>query len=192
MAEWAWHGNPNPQRFTLADTTAPHPHADGTRPYSPAKPPPGISPAMAARWPAAAAWLRANPHRFSAGNLGFHLSGQTGRAITPADLTHIRQDLDLWTGALTSRFTLLGKEVAVTTVATRTPDGIAVRIESDLLQDGALGLALAFPAADDGWGTTASSARPDGHQTEAEEIASGHWRFRRVLDETRYAAGYCG
>ena len=59
MADWAWHEFPNPENFTLADTTAPHPHGDGSRPYSPMTVPAGLTKEKADRWPAAAAWLRA-------------------------------------------------------------------------------------------------------------------------------------
>lgn len=189
MAEWAWHECPNPQRFTLADTTAPHPHHDGSRPYSPQRPPADVRPALAARWPAAAAWLRANPHRYSLGTFGFVLAADPATPLKPAALSGIRQQLDLWTGTLDSRFTLAGHEVRVTTVATREPDGIVVRIESDGLEHGVFGLALAFPGADDGWGTTSATAHPERHRSEVSATGPSGCRFTRVLDATRYAAG---
>jgi hypothetical protein len=188
MAGWAWHAFPNPHGYSLADTTAPHPHGDGTRPYSPATPPEGITLEKAARWPAAAAWLRANPHRFSLGRLGFVLTGENARRLAPEDLSRIRQRLDLWSGALETSFMLEGCEVRVTTVPTGGPDGIAARIESALLEDGRLALELVFPGASDAWGGTSTGERPEAHRSELLEDAPGRCSWQRTLDETRYRA----
>jgi len=40
-------------------------------------------------------WLRANPHRLHLGRIGFRLTRADGSAARPADLTKIRQTLDL-------------------------------------------------------------------------------------------------
>ena len=50
MAGWAWHEFPNPENFTLADCTAPHPHDGETRPYSPMNPPADLPAEKKERW----------------------------------------------------------------------------------------------------------------------------------------------
>ena len=62
MAGWAWHEFPNPEKFTLADCTAPHPHDGETRPYMPMNPPDDLPPEKKERWLKASAWLRSSPH----------------------------------------------------------------------------------------------------------------------------------
>jgi hypothetical protein len=189
MAGWAWHAFPNPQGYTLSDTTAPHTHGDGTRPYSPATPPAGITLEKAQRWPAAAAWLRANPHRFSLGRLGFFLAGKNGRKLVPEDVSEIRQRLDLWSGAIETSFMLEGSKVRVSTVPAKAPEGSVVRIESGLLESGRLGLEMEFPGPSDEWGGTSTDQRPEAHRSELLDEAPGHCMWRRTLDETHYRAG---
>ena len=186
MAGWAWHEFPNPRNYTLADCTAPHPHVDGMRPYSPMNPPEGLTKEKAERWPTASSWLRSNPHRICLGRIGFARAG--GDAIAPSDLTNIRQELDLWSGTLRSRFTLDGSEVRVTTLPVAGPDGVAARIESDLLESGKLALALVFPGPSDEWGKASSEANPEGHRSEVRADEPHHATIVRTMDATRYSA----
>ena len=61
----------------------------------------------------------------------------------------VSQVLDLWSGVLTSRYTLEGQPVTVTTVAHPHLDAVAVRIESALVANRRLGVRLAFPRGHD-------------------------------------------
>lgn len=186
MAGWSWHAFPNPRKFTLADVTAPHVHEWGTRPYSPKTPPAGLTAEKTARWPAAADWLRANPHRLPLGRLGFTRPG--GAEIRAGELSGVRQELDLWRGVLVSRFQLDGAEVRVLTVPARDPDGVAVRIESDLLESGKLGVSLSFPGASAGWGEKADDGDPAAHRSERTASGANRAEFRHTLDETVQSA----
>jgi hypothetical protein len=67
-------------------------------------------------------WLRENPHKFHLGRIGFLVD-----RIAP-----IRQELDLWTGILTSEFEANGKRVKVETACHPSADSIAVRMDSRL------------------------------------------------------------
>lgn len=184
MAGWAWHEFPNPEKFTLADTTAPHAHGEGARPYSPMNPPAGLTRQKTARWPAAAAWLRANPQRFSLGNLGFVLDGKAPR---PADLSGIKLVQDLWAGGLATRFALAGAEVRVRVVPTAS--GIVARIESPLLESGRLAFDVTFPGPSATWGGTVSNEAPDARRSEVFKTTRNAANFRHTIDATAYAAG---
>jgi hypothetical protein len=186
MAGWAWHEFPNPENFTLADCTAPHPHEGETRPYMPMNPPDELSPEKKERWLKASAWLRSNPHRIGLGRLGFVKAD--GTALKPEELSGIHQEMDLWSGTLRSRFMLEGTEVKVTTVPVAGPDGVTAKIESDLLEDGRLTLELAFPGPSGEWGGTGNDTNPDAHQTELKSQDRDRALFVRTMDATSYSA----
>ena len=86
--------------------------------------------------------LRMNPHRFNLMRLGFVLDG---KKIRPEEITDVRQELDLYTGILSSAFKIRGKEVTVETFAGEGMT-LAVSIESVLLKD-RLSVKMEFPYA---------------------------------------------
>ena len=87
-------------------------------------------------------WLRENPHRINLGSLGLSFADS---GVTESDLGSASQDLDQWTGILTSSFRYAGEEVRVETLVDPHSDSVAVTVKSDLLTDGELGLFLDFP-----------------------------------------------
>src|SRR4029453_7078888 len=91
-------------------------------------------------------WLRENPHRLHLGQVGLRLRvNSTDRAIQPADISGIEQKLDLWSGILTSRFTLAGEAVMVKTAVHPELDVLAVQIDSVLIGSQQLAVRFAFP-----------------------------------------------
>ncbi|KAL2827461.1 Six-hairpin glycosidase-like protein [Aspergillus pseudoustus] len=87
-------------------------------------------------------WLIANPHRVNLGRVGFLYKG---RNISTDDISDIHQSLDLYTGVLTSKFSLHGQRVTVTTIADPDDDVVAVEVQSSLLKDGSLGVFFDYP-----------------------------------------------
>ena len=65
--------------------------------------------------PDISAWLACNPHRFNLGRVGFILMKEDGSAAVEEDLEDAVQNVDLWSGIVTSRFCLEGKPVEVKT-----------------------------------------------------------------------------
>src|SRR5262249_2858125 len=110
-------------------------------------------------------WLRENPHRLHLGRIGLRLLGSDGREATVTDITNIDQQLDLWTGALVSRFTVAGKPVMVRTAVHPQLDLLAVIFESPLIGAGRLAARFAFP-----YGSPAMAAadwtQPEKHQSQ--------------------------
>ena len=76
------------------------------------------------------------------------LERMDGRPISPQDLAQVSQTLDLWTGVVTSAFTLDGQTVNVSVAAHPKEDVLAVRIESPLLR-GKLGVSVTLPRGHD-------------------------------------------
>jgi hypothetical protein len=178
LSDWGWHTFPNPHNwsidtFQFTDFTnlygRPVPYADV--PHN--KTSPEIS------------WLRENPHRLDLGRIGFALKHADGSPATPADLTDVRQTLDLWDGQILSHFKFDGEPVDVETVCAPDRDGIAVRVVSPLAAEGRLAIEIAFP-----YGTgdmkTADWDHPEAHQTMLSQLDPNHTLFYRRLDNDSY------
>jgi len=84
-------------------------------------------------------WLRHNPHKFNLGYIGL---SHKNKEIKKHNINVISQELDLYEGTITSRFTLNGEKVEVVTVCDSTSDTIAFKITSQIP---GLGVRLAFP-----------------------------------------------
>ncbi|MBL8220532.1 MAG: glycoside hydrolase family 65 [Bryobacterales bacterium] len=128
-------------------------------------------------------WLRENPHRLHLGRIGLELDG---RPIEPEDLSGIRQELDLWSGTLRSRFMLQGVAVSVVTACHPEQDVLAVTVESGLAAAGRLRAVVEFPY---GSPTVNASdwANPDRHQTTASGGGGSPMRIERRLDDDGYS-----
>eukprot|EP01051_Picozoa_sp_SAG22_P006992 SAG22_NODE_477_length_9978_cov_2.807268_7_plen_445_part_00 len=120
------------------------------------------------------AYLRANPHRLNLGRM--FLASATadlnefgaGTELSQSLLQNFVQEHDMWSGILTSNFTLNETAVQVTT-AVGTEDVVAVQLRSELLlsKNGAaagLHLAIAFPYGSETFsGPGADWTRPHDH-----------------------------
>lgn len=93
----------------------------------------------------AANWFRENVHRLQLGNLGFLLLHKDGSEARITDIQNIRQELNLWTGCISSSFTFDDEPVKVQTYAHQGQDLIAVKVQSPLLAQGRLKVRLRFP-----------------------------------------------
>ncbi|KAG6856151.1 hypothetical protein H0H87_007056 [Tephrocybe sp. NHM501043] len=92
-------------------------------------------------------WLISNPNRVNLGRVGLVFWSADGKKydITGEDLTEAHQELDLWTGKLTSRFSFQGNTVIVETAVADATGSVGITIQSPLLQSGQLGVFLDFP-----------------------------------------------
>jgi hypothetical protein len=182
MAQWAWHSFPNPQNFTETSgfTMVPVP-GRGERPYS-------YFPDFSAVTPGSALqWLRENPHRFSLARIGLVLRHADGREAEVTQLSDTRQDLDLWSGTLRSRFVFAGEPVSVETRVHPDRDMVLVDIRSALLASGQLAVRLRYPG-------VAQNLNPDpsdwvhneGHQTRVLKQGATSLQLERRLDDTLF------
>lgn len=136
-------------------------------------------------------WLAGNPHRCNLGRIGFVLSKSEGSPAEIGDLESIRQELDLWTGVVTSTFEVEGRSVQVLTVCHPERDQIAVRVESPLIYEGRLAIRIGFPGASaQNFGTFVGDwDHPERHSTTLHNAGPTRVDFRRVLDATEYRVG---
>ncbi|WP_347304154.1 hypothetical protein V5740_05965 [Croceibacterium sp. TMG7-5b_MA50] len=178
MAQWAWHSFPNPEGFTEADglrmVEVP---GRGKQPYA-------AMTSFAEQTPADA-WLRANPHRFSLARIGF----VTPDGGTPdfSEVAGTRQQLDLWSGALTSSFTYGGVPVEVVTRMHPDSDALLVEVQSKLIADGRLGIAVRYPSVAEGINPDPTSFAGTGAQSiTVASRGADHLHLSRTIDDTQF------
>jgi len=92
-------------------------------------------------------WLSGNPHRINLGRIAFSLIKADGNEVSPGDLQNTRQELNLWTGIISSYFEIEGIPVNVKTACHPTRDLVAVSVESELVDKGRLSVEIEFPYA---------------------------------------------
>lgn len=185
MAQWGWHSFPNERQLDFEDIHTFYeshgrqvPYADGKGGYATDAPPDTPHPAV---------YRRANPHRMHLGRIALAFDSATGHDLALSDITEVRQELDLWTGAIESRFRIEGLPVTVVTACHPELDLVAVAVESPLVTLGRLGVSIAFPYPAGEWGRTADWSLPRRHFTsfsQGDDVA----RISHRLDQTRYVA----
>ncbi len=133
-------------------------------------------------------WLRENPHKFSLGRLGLRLENAQGKGATFADLSAKQQSLDMWTGRLTSSFIFDGTPVEVETSVHPERDILIVRLRSQLLFDGRLGVDLKFPGVSRKLNPDpADWEHPEAHSTLEVARGPGGLTLTRQIDDTHYS-----
>ncbi|RFM29472.1 hypothetical protein [Deminuibacter soli] len=138
QSEWGWHSFINANHYRREETY---------KNYSFNGKPAGY----AVQWNGpdrnhdAAEFFRQNAHRLQLGNIGFDIIKKNGTAATIEDIHPVQQQLNLWTGEITSLFTVEEQPVTVLTVAHQERDAIAVRVVSPLLQEGRLKIRIRLP-----------------------------------------------
>lgn len=92
-------------------------------------------------------WLIANPNNQHLGAIGLVFWSSTGevQVIDEEALENKIQELDLWTGVMTSNFDYLGEHVTVETASAQDSDTVGVTVTSKLFENGTFGLFLDFP-----------------------------------------------
>jgi hypothetical protein len=139
MSHWSWHSFPLPEELKMEDFKGQiwDTHGRPVQYYIGNDEQQELS-----------AWLAGNPHRFNLGRIGFVLKKKNGETAVLSDLTNTVQELDLWTGIITSSFQLEQIPVKVRTVCHADRDAVAVEVESPLLENGQLEVELFFPYPD--------------------------------------------
>jgi hypothetical protein len=180
MAQWAWHTFPNPENFQLHEVMRPYEAHGRTVLYA-------ETPNEPERARQAVIWLRENPERIHLARIGLQFADRDGRPVALADLSDVRQELDLWRGLLSSEFRLGDSLVRVETVCHPQRDLLAARISSSLLRQRRLGVAIAFPYASTSWTKGYYWDSPARYETRVTRSDRGA-TFDCILDETRYTA----
>ncbi len=124
-------------------------------------------------------WLRENPHRLNAFRIRLFLDG---KLVKLKQISDIRQSLDMYTGILTSKFSLAGETVTVTTAVGKS-DTLGVKIESALCKRN-LSTVMDFPYASPEK-SASDFGNVDKHNTKLTKSGSLNY-IERSLDATKY------
>ena len=178
LSRWCWHTEPNTVGHQLSDTFAAFTEADGRINHCPTR-----------ASTAAGDWLRKNPHDVALGQVGFAYTMADGRELAPSDILNPEQTLDLWRGAVRSRFEIENTPVEVVTACHPEQDLISVEVVSPLIANGSLKVRIAFPRCHIlaiknspplEW------EQPDAHETVITSQEADSANLVRTLDDTRY------
>ncbi|WP_245933428.1 glycoside hydrolase family 92 protein [Arthrobacter livingstonensis] len=133
-------------------------------------------------------WLRNNPHRLMLGAVALAPESVGSGEIRAGDIRPVRQELDLWTGELSSSFRIGAAAFDVRTVVHPDRDTLAVSIRSTGSHPPAV--RIAFPHGSEDWGNAADWTHPERHSSELQS-GTGGWEIRRTLDATKYCVHVC-
>ena len=140
QSEWGWDSFPNTENYTFEETLKSYDFNNEGRDakYS-------IQLKEPERNVRAVNYFRENKHRLQLGNVGLELYLKNGQRVTVNDIQQIKQQLDLWTGIITSEFRVEGEPVVVKTASHQGSDRIAVHVVSPLIAAQRLKVFVHYP-----------------------------------------------
>ena len=177
LAQWGWHSSPLPAGARIEDFRL--------TPYDVNGRSVGYPTGSAGQEPLYQ-WLRENPHRLNLGRFSLKLIKEDGSSAGVPELENVRQELDLWSGTITSRYELQGAPVSVQTLCHPKLDAVAIRIESPLISSGRLAVEFSFPYGDPGV-SGGRWDRPKAHTSILRRIDETQAAIDRRLDADAYA-----
>ncbi len=179
QSQWAWHSFPNSNNFQYDETLREF-NFNGKKelyPYQFSSPD---------RKKKASDWFRQNSHRLHLGIIGLELISTSGEKISVNDITNIHQELNIWTGEITSKFEIENYPVKVTTVCHQDKDLISIKIISELVKKKQIKVCYRFPyptGEHTDWACNFN--QPDKHITTL-SIKNNSALLERVINDTKY------
>jgi protein-glucosylgalactosylhydroxylysine glucosidase len=172
MSQWAWHSFPKPKDLPELHYTEYDAHGRTVR-YATGH----------TGQDATFDYLRKNPHRLNLAQIRFRLHLPDGRLAHIDDVKEISQTLDLWTGTITSKFTVAGKSLEVRTCCHPARDLIDVFARGDSLDW--VSVIIQFPGASTD--VAASDWKnSDAHSSRVISEEKGALAIQRALDKDSY------
>jgi len=181
QSEWGWHTFPNKEDLKFSETLKPYDfNGKPDRLYS-------VQINEPARNKNAVAYFRENPARLQLGNLGLEILKKDGSLAKPEDIKNVQQQLNLWTGQITSIFSVEGTAVKVITLADAERDMIAAKVTSELLKEKRIKIKFRFPYPTNQFTDLGVNyTHEKEHQTTLTKPDASSALFSRQLDNDRY------
>lgn len=176
---WGWHSFPNTENLKVEEAQKVYELEGRKISYT-------VQPKEPGRVKMAVEYFRVNPHRLQLGNIGLEIKKNDGSLATAKDIQKISQELNMWTGIITSNFAVEGVPVKVTTAVHQQHDAVSFRIESPLLFNNRIAVRVRFPYPNaqfkDGGDNFTSDERHRSILSSSTESAT----IKRTLDTTNY------
>src|SRR6187455_1739754 len=176
---WGWHSFPNTENLKIVDAQKVYELEGRKISYT-------VQPKEPERAKQAVEYFRVNPHRLQLGNIGLEIKKKDGSLATADDIKNINQQLDLWTGIITSSFTVEDIPVKVTTVCHQTQDAISFRIESALLKANKIQVRFRIPFPNGQWKDVGNNWKDDSSFTSPAQFTPNNGIITTSLDTTDY------
>ena len=173
MSDWGWHSFDNPEQLRIEESYKEEDFGHGHKELYATEFREDGRPRRAAQW------YRMNPHRLHLGCNGLEVDN-----LKPSDLKDIRQELDMWKGMITSRFTIGNTRYRIRTVCHPRRDMVAWHISADK-GSARVCLRFAYPTGkhtDDACDWSAGR----NHRTELVGSTDRSALLRRTIDSTTY------
>ena len=183
QSAWGWHSFPNTEDLKIEDAQKTY-ELEGRK----------ISYTVQLKEPErsrkAVEYFRVNPHRLQLGNIGMEIKKKDGSIVTANDIKNIQQELDLWTGIITSSFSIEEVPVKVTTICHQRWDAVSFRIESALLNENRIHVHIHFPYPTGQWKDVGNNRENEEKHESTMSQSPGIATIKRVLDTTIYFTAF--
>lgn len=176
---WGWHSFPNTENLKVEEAQKVYELEGRKISYT-------VQPKEPGRVKMAVEYFRVNPHRLQLGNIGLEIKKKDGSLATAKDIQKVSQELNVWTGVITSNFTVEGIPVKVTTTGHQQQDIVAFRIESPLLQTNRIAVRVRFPYPNAQFKDGGDNFKNEDQHKSVLMQSAAETTIKRVLDTTVY------
>ena len=180
QSTWGWHSFPNTENLRIEETQKVYDLEGRKISYT-------VQLKEPERAKKAVEYFRVNPHRLQLGNIGMEITKKDATLVAVNDIKNIRQELDLWTGILTSSFTVEGVPVKVISFCHQQRDALGFSIESPLLQTGQIKIRLRMPFPNGQWKDVGNNMVKGNMQTSYFTPRSWSAVFSATIDSANYS-----
>ena len=176
---WGWHSFPNTENLRIEEAQKVYELEGRKISYT-------VQPKEPERARKAVEYFRVNPHRLQLGNIGMEIKKRTGSLATINDIKNIKQELDLWTGIITSSFTVEDVPVKVRTACNQQEDVVVFKIESTLLKEKRISIRVRFPYPTGQFKDVGNNWNNDAAHSSITSLGQNSAFIKRALDNFNY------
>jgi len=182
QSEWGWHSFPNTKNLHIEQAQKTYEPEGKKISYT-------VQPKEPESAKDAVEYFRVNPHRLQLGNIGMEITKKNGSAADIGDIRNIHQELDPWSGIISSSFTIENVPVKIVTICHQQEDALSFRIESDLLKEKRIQIRVRFPYPNGQFKDAGNNWKDNEGQSFYLPAKESGGTIKRMLDTTAYYLG---
>lgn len=176
---WGWHSFPNTENLKVEQAQKTY-ELEGRKISYTVQP---KEPELAKK---AVEYFRVNQHRLQLGNIGMEIKKKDGSLATAGDIKNINQQLDMWTGFITSSFNVEEVPVKVNTTCNQQADVVAFQIESPLLAEKRISIRIRFPYPNGQWKDVGNNWNNESAHSSIAGMGPNSAFIKRTLNDFNY------